>query len=86
MRHVLTNDFRRKQKGNTRAMFPVLHAGERDGWLHLVTGDESWFFFNMSLHGVWILSRDDMVIKPRQNIQGKIHVYDHVKSERFLCY
>jgi hypothetical protein len=27
-------------------MLPFLHAAERDGWHHLVTGDESWFFFN----------------------------------------
>jgi hypothetical protein len=29
-------------------MLPFLHAAEHDGWHHLVTDDESWFFFDTS--------------------------------------
>jgi hypothetical protein len=44
---------------------------ERDGWHHLVTGDESWFFFDASPRRMWALSRDDVAAKPRQQIQSK---------------
>jgi hypothetical protein len=48
-----------------------LHSAERDGWHHLITGDESWFFFDTSPRRMWILSRDDVATKPRQQIQSK---------------
>jgi hypothetical protein len=52
-------------------MLPFLHVAERDGWHHLVTGDESWFFFETSPRRMWTLSRDDVATKPRQQIQSK---------------
>jgi hypothetical protein len=52
-------------------MLPFLHPAERDGWHYLVTGDESWFFFDTSLRRMWTLSRDDVATKPRQQIQSK---------------
>jgi hypothetical protein len=39
--HLLTNDLREKRKENARTMLLLLHAVERDGWHHLVTGNES---------------------------------------------
>jgi hypothetical protein len=39
--HQLTDDLQGKQKEYARAMLPFLYAAERDGWHHLVTGDES---------------------------------------------
>jgi hypothetical protein len=48
-----------------------LHAAERDGWHHLVTGDESWFFFNTFSRRMWTLSRDDVMTKPKHDIQSK---------------
>jgi hypothetical protein len=48
-----------------------LHAAERDSWHHLVTGDESWFFFDISPRRMWTLSRDDVAPQPRQQIQSK---------------
>jgi hypothetical protein len=52
-------------------MLPFLHVAEQDDWHHLVTGDESWFFFDISPHRVWTLSRDDVATKSRQQIQSK---------------
>jgi hypothetical protein len=52
-------------------MLPFLHAAERGGWHHLVTDDESWFFFDTSPRRMWTLSRDNMATKPRQQIQSK---------------
>jgi hypothetical protein len=52
-------------------MLPFLYIAERDGWHHLVTDDESWFFFNTLPRRMWILSRDNMVTKPRHDIQSK---------------
>jgi hypothetical protein len=46
--HLLSDDLRQKRKEHATAMLPFLHAAERDGWHHLVTGDESWSFFDTS--------------------------------------
>jgi hypothetical protein len=69
--HLLTDDLREKWKEHARAMLPFLYAAEHDGWHHLVTGDESWFFFNTSPRRMWILSKDDVVTKSRLDIQSK---------------
>jgi hypothetical protein len=52
-------------------MFPFLYAAQRDDWYHLVTDDESWFFFDISQRRMFTLSRDNVVTKPRQQIQSK---------------
>jgi hypothetical protein len=46
--HLLTEDLRQKRKDDARAMLPLLHIAQRNSWHHLVTGDESWFFFDTS--------------------------------------
>jgi hypothetical protein len=48
--HLLTEDLCQKRKDDARAMLPLLHAVQRDGWHRLMTGDESWFFFDTSPH------------------------------------
>jgi hypothetical protein len=67
----LTEDLRQKRKDGARAMLPLLLAAQRDGWHHLVTGDESWFVFDTSPRRMRTLSRDNVAIKPRQQIQSK---------------
>jgi histone-lysine N-methyltransferase SETMAR len=69
--HLLTDDLRQKRKEHTSAMSPFLYTAQRDGWHHLVTGDESWFFLNISPRRMWTLSRDDVVTKPRLDIQSQ---------------
>jgi transposase len=46
--HMLTPELTDRRSGYTREMIPVLTAAVRDGWHHLVTGDESWFFLSES--------------------------------------
>jgi hypothetical protein len=46
--HLSPDDLREKRKEHAGTMLPFLHAAEPDRWHHLVTGDESWFFFNPS--------------------------------------
>jgi hypothetical protein len=55
---------------HAKAMLPFLLTAERESWHH-VTGGESWFFLNISSRRMWILSRDDVVTKPRLDIQSK---------------
>jgi hypothetical protein len=69
--HLLTGDLRQKRKEYAKAMLPFLHAAECDDWHHLVTGDESWFFFERTPCRMWTLSRDNVVTKPKHQIQGK---------------
>jgi hypothetical protein len=52
-------------------MLSPLRAAQRDGWHHLVTGGESWFVFDTSPRRMWILSKDNVGIKSRQQIQSK---------------
>jgi hypothetical protein len=42
--HLLTDDLKAKRKEFAEQMIPYLEAARKDGWKHLVTGDESWFF------------------------------------------
>jgi hypothetical protein len=54
----LTDDLRLKRKQAAREMIPYLEAVSRDGWQYFVTGHESWFFLDQSLHWMWCLARD----------------------------
>jgi hypothetical protein len=77
--YLLTSDLREKRKEYARDMLPFLYAAEQDDWHHLVTDDKSWFFFNSSPRRMWMLSRDDVVIKSRHDIQSKslcLRVYE----------
>jgi hypothetical protein len=68
--HLFTGDLQGKRKEYARAMLSFLNAAKRDGWHHLMTGNESWLFFNISPRRMSTLSRDDVVIKPRLDIQS----------------
>jgi hypothetical protein len=69
--HLLMHDLREKRKEYAKAMLPFLYATEHDGWHYLMTCDESWFFLNSSPRRIWTLSRDDVITKPRFDIQSK---------------
>jgi hypothetical protein len=69
--HILTDDLPEKRKEHARPMLSFLHIAERDGWHHLVTADESWFFFNTLPCHMWTLSRNDVITKPRLDVQSK---------------
>jgi hypothetical protein len=69
--HRLTEDLRQKRNDDARAMLPLLHAAQLDSWHHPVTGDESRFFFDTLPRRMQALSRNDVAIKPRQQIQSK---------------
>jgi hypothetical protein len=68
--YLLTNNLRQKRKEHASAMLPFLYAAQRDGWHHLVTGDEYLSFFNISRHRMWTLSRDDVATTPRLDVQS----------------
>jgi hypothetical protein len=69
--HLLTDDLHSKRQDHASAMLPFLYAAKRDGWHHLVTGDESWFYFNTLPCRMWTLSRDDVATKSRLHVQSK---------------
>jgi hypothetical protein len=71
MPHVLVIGLREKQMEYPQPMLPFLHAAERDGWHYLVIGNESCFFLDKSPRRIWDLSRDDVITKPRHDIQSK---------------
>jgi hypothetical protein len=69
--HVVSADLRDKRREYAKRMLTFLRAAEHDGWHHFVTGDESWLFFDTSPRRMWTLSRDDIITKPRHQIQSK---------------
>jgi hypothetical protein len=46
--HTLTPEWREQRCRYAREMIPILTAAARDGWRHLITGDEPWFFLSDS--------------------------------------
>jgi hypothetical protein len=56
-------------------MLPFLYAAERDDWHRFVTVDESWFLCNISPRRMWTLSRDNLVTKPRHDIQSRVFMF-----------
>jgi hypothetical protein len=85
MLYLLTGDLRQKRKEHASAMFPFLYAAQRDGWHHLVIGDESWFFFNASLCRMCTLSRDDMATKSRLGSQSRSIIFIVIWNSSGVC-
>jgi hypothetical protein len=52
-------------------MPPFLHAAERDGYHHLVVSDELWFFLDPLASRMSTLSREDVIINPKDDLQSK---------------
>jgi hypothetical protein len=52
----LTGELRAKRKKLTRLMIPDLETTRKDGWRHLVPGDESWFFLLSGPRQMWAWS------------------------------
>jgi hypothetical protein len=50
-------------------MIPILAAVALDGWHHLATDDESWFFLSYSQRRMWTLIRDDVATNPKHDIR-----------------
>jgi hypothetical protein len=71
----LPDDLQAKRKEKAMSMLPYLRAAQNDDWQHLMTGDESWFSLHPALLRLWTLSRDDLVTKPKLNIQSKIVMF-----------
>jgi hypothetical protein len=69
--HIFAVGFCEKQIEYAQAMLPFWHAAERNGWHHLVTGDELWSFLDTSSRRIWTLSRYNVITKPRHDIQSE---------------
>jgi hypothetical protein len=84
--HLLTHDLRGKPGGGICAgHVAVLLAAKRDDWHYFVTDDQSCCLLNISPHGRQTLSRDNVVIRPRLDIQGKKFMFVIIKNPRAFC-
>jgi hypothetical protein len=83
--HLLTEDFRQKRMETASAFLTFLSATERDGWHHLVTGGESWFFFDPLPSRMWTLSRGCREKTETANSEQRIYVHDYMESDRVQC-
>jgi hypothetical protein len=50
-------------------MVALLLSAQKDGWHHLLTGDDSWFFLSHPPCRMWTLTQDDVASKPRREIR-----------------
>jgi hypothetical protein len=66
---------REQQPGYASEMIPILTPADENGWYHLVTGDESWFFLSYSPSQRQTLTRDDVATKSRHDIHTKKCVF-----------
>jgi hypothetical protein len=59
-------------------MIPDLEAVRKDSWRHLMTGDESCFFFSLTLVECGLSPKMKWQQKLAPMSRVKIHVYNHV--------
>jgi hypothetical protein len=69
--HLLIGELRAKRKELTGLMIPSLEAARENGWSHLVTGEESWFFPLSGPRRMWALAKDEVATKSRINVQSQ---------------
>jgi histone-lysine N-methyltransferase SETMAR len=73
--HLMSDELRATRKECAAQMIPYLEAARDDGWRHLVTGDESWFFITSTIRRMWSVVRDDVATIPRTDIATKKFMY-----------
>jgi hypothetical protein len=83
--HLVIHDLRQKRKEYAQPMLSFLHVVERDGWYHLVTGDESCFFLNTSPRRMWTLSKDNVITKPRLDLQRQKIIFTIIWNPSGFC-
>jgi hypothetical protein len=58
--HVLIGELKAKCKKLTRPMIPDIETARKDGWKHLVMGDQSRFFLLSDPRRIWSLAKDEV--------------------------
>jgi uncharacterized protein involved in type VI secretion and phage assembly len=66
-------------------VLPLLHAAQRDGWHHLVTGDEFWFLWYITTSDVDSVERWCDHKTETANSEQTVYVYDYMESDCVLC-
>jgi hypothetical protein len=56
----MADDLRATRQECVTLTIPYLGAARSDGWSHLVTGDELWFFVTSAIRRMWSLASDDV--------------------------
>jgi hypothetical protein len=73
--HLLIPELKERWRTDATGMITVLLSVHKDGWPHLVTGDEPWFFLSYSPRRMWTLTRDDVASKLRREIRAAKFMY-----------
>jgi hypothetical protein len=72
---LLAGELTAKRKGLTGLMIPHLEEARKNGWRHLVAGDESWFFRLSGPRRMWALAKNEVAVQTRTDIQSKPFVF-----------
>jgi hypothetical protein len=77
---LLTPELREQRRAYASEMIPILAAAAHDGWHHLATGDEFWFFLFYSPRRMGTLSRDDVATKPKHDIRTQKFMFTVIRN------
>jgi hypothetical protein len=61
----------------------ILKENKKTGFANIITGDESWFYFEHPHQSVWVLSRDEVPERIKQkNWHGKVPNFSYLIGQR----
>jgi hypothetical protein len=72
--HTLTEDLKRVRVQMCSAMLTALQVQEHDQWHNVITGDESWFYFEYVPDRLWISSLVNAPDVPNRTIATEKHI------------
>jgi hypothetical protein len=77
---LLTGELKAKCKELTQLIILYRKAARKDGWRHLVRGDEPWLFLLSGSRRMLALAKDEVAIKTRIDIQSKSPCFESYRT------
>jgi chemotaxis methyl-accepting protein methylase len=81
----LTQQLRASRIQKCQELLPLLERTEANKFCNILTGNESWFMFNYEHAVKWILSREDVSERVRQQVGTKNYAHCYLGSRPLLC-
>jgi transposase len=73
--HHLNSEQKKKRVDLCSQMLIVLKHHQRKNWVHLVTGDQSWFYFKYIPNGMWTASHSSVLDYEKPSIQTEKYMF-----------
>lgn len=73
--HLLNNSQKKQRVDMAKEMLIILENDQRQNFVNIITGDESWFMYVYTQNSQWVISKDDLIEKvAKTNMQKKLMV------------